>query len=85
MSSYKISRPNPIRLMSLEEEKADIGRNMPREDTDIHKGEHYMKTETEAGAMYLQVKEHQRLAATTEARREKHRGEKHGVDFLPEF
>ena len=37
MSSYKISRPNPIRLMSLEEEKADIGRNMPREDTDIHR------------------------------------------------
>ena len=34
----------------------------PCEDTDIHKGEHYMKTETEAGAIYLQVKEHQGLA-----------------------
>ena len=40
----------------------DVLVRRPCEDTDIHKGEHYMKTETEAGAMYLQVKEHQGLA-----------------------
>ena len=37
----------------------------PCEDTDIHKGEHYMKTEMEAGAIYLQVKNTKALLATT--------------------
>lgn len=39
MSSYKISRPNPVQLMSIEEEKADIGRKEYATwgDTDIHR------------------------------------------------